>query len=67
MSKYKILQELKLWQIHENKTNQIIFATRDETSARDLKDKLENGTGFNGDTPKFFSQKNPPREYEEYQ
>lgn len=66
MSKYKILQELKLWQIHENKTDQIVFASRSETTVRDLYDKLERGAGFDGNTPKFFSQSYPPREYEEY-
>ena len=53
---YKVSRELEVWRIHENPTNQIVFQSRNKQTAMDLKIKLNNGSGFDGKTPRFFAQ-----------
>ena len=57
--KYKVRRKLEMWQIHENPTNQIVFQSSSKQTVMDLKLKLENGSGFNGRTPSFFTQRYP--------
>jgi len=54
--KYKVNRKLKVWQIHENPTNLIVFQSSNKQTVMDLKTKLNNGSGFNGYTPNFFLQ-----------
>ena len=56
----------RLYEIFQHKTEQLINATYKEDKASALHKKLENGTGFDGNTPKYFAQKGLPRECEEY-
>ena len=48
-----------VWQIYEKSTNQTIFQSHDKQRIESLKFKLENGSGFNGYTPHFFTQNYP--------
>tara|TARA_B100001123_G_C14998353_1_gene902475 strand:- start:82 stop:297 length:216 start_codon:yes stop_codon:yes gene_type:complete len=68
-AKHKLIypdQTSVLFEILELKTNQVIFATYNEDKAKALFKNLENGSGFDGNTPKYFAQNGPPRVCEEY-
>ena len=55
-----------MFEILELKTNQVIFASTMEDKAIEVFQYLENGAGFNGETPKYFAQNYDPRDLDEY-
>ena len=67
--KHKLIypdQTSVLFEILELKTNQVIFASTIEDKAIEVFQYLENGAGFNGETPKYFAQNYDPRDLDEY-
>lgn len=54
MSNYEVRRHGKKWKVYEVSTNQYIFAANNKVRAVEIQKSLQNGSGFNGQTPTFF-------------
>lgn len=59
---YDIQMEGDVFFVVERKTNQIMIRTKNKSLAYKYKNRLNSGTGFQGDTPNFFLQNTENKE-----
>jgi hypothetical protein len=52
---YEVRRHGEMYKIYENTTQQYIFKSNKRITCESHCEKLNNGSGFEGETPKFFS------------
>lgn len=63
MNKYFIVKDDNIYQVWEKQTNILLKEYKTHKEARNLKDHLNFGGGFDGWTPNFFSEKQLSHKY----
>ena len=53
---YQVINEDNVWKVIELSSEQVIKVFRYQAEANHLKESLNNGAGFQGDTPSFILQ-----------
>lgn len=59
MTNYTVRRHGKQYKVYENATKQYVVIYRDKFEADDTCKKLNSGSGFAGNTPRFFTRECP--------